>query len=219
MPPINIGRGGGPRGGINISLVANQRDFNAAIRYLNRYQGIYAQKYVQKVMYAGAKIPVKRMQASIPVLSGNLRKSIRARQNRLRPREMGAATVGPDSRRYASHAHLYIRGTKPHSLAGGSTGRAGKKQYSFFPDRGVPYNLKKVPASQGPSRYKDAYSRSGMVYLAYNPWLQHHGAPAHGQLDTIWSFNKPGIQLFVDKEIGKLGQGITGFTGVRADLP
>ena len=213
MPPIAY-QGKGRNSAIRI--VANQKDFDRAIKYLDRWKHQYASKYVRKVMYQAAKIPVSRMKAVTPVLSGDLRKSIRARNNKLEIKELGAATVGPDPRRKGRHRHLYVIGTKPHSLAGGSGKRAGKGKYSMFPDRGVPYNLKKVPASMGPSRHKDGQSRNGMMFVAYNPWLKHPGSPPHGQLDTVWNANKPRITSFVQGEVAKLAQG--GYTGVDAFL-
>lgn len=213
MPPISyIGRGG-PNSGGAIRLTVSQADLDRAIKYLSRYQGAYAQKYVHKVMYAAAKIPVSRMKAVLPRQSGNLQKSVKARQNRLRIKEMGAATVGPT----APHRQLYIVGSKPHSLEGGTSkyrARTGKGKWSVFPDRGKQYRLKKVRFT-GPM--KGAQAHTGMAYIAYNPWLQHRGSKPHGQLDLVFNTNKPKISAFVQGEVAKMGQG--GFTGIGINLP
>jgi hypothetical protein len=205
MPPISTSGKNGP----SIRIVANQRDFNAAIKYLQKHQGAYASKYVQNVVYAAAKIPVGRMKAVVPVVSGDLRRSIRARRNKLEIKEMAASTVGPDPRRKGRHRVLYILGTKPHGLEGGSSGRAGKKKYSAFPDRGVPYNLKKVEFV-GPVRYKEQV-KNGYRFVAYNPWIQHPGSRAHGQLEFVWNANRANIDAFVQTQVFKIGEG--GFKG------
>ncbi|MEY4170632.1 MAG: hypothetical protein RLZ94_1705, partial [Actinomycetota bacterium] len=131
--------------GITIGLQVDQRSVNAAYKRLNPYKYKYFSKQVGKIWFEAARIPQNKMKRALPTMSGNLAKSVRVRRNRLRVKEMAASTVGPTAR----HRHLYILGTKPHSLAGGSSGRKGKGAYSAFPYRGKKYNLKLVESTPG----------------------------------------------------------------------
>lgn len=190
--------------GIIIRVTVDNRSINLAYKRLVPYKYQYFNKQARRIWYEAARIPEKKMQRSIPVMSGNLRKSIRARQNRLQVKEMAAATVGPRKSAKSRHRHLYILGTTPHKLAGGSSGRSGKSQYSAFPYRGKKYNLKLTDSMPGPMRRGER--NTGKVYLAYNPWLKHPGAQPNGQLDMVWNSNKPKIQSFINTSLQALGQ-------------
>ena len=126
-----ISSGGGSSGASPITITLNQKQMDAAVKRLDRYAAKPLKKRAEKAYLEGAKRLVRPLRAAAPVgPTGNLRRSISARSNRLRPGEMAAATAGT-RQRIAPHRHLVIEGTKPHSLA---AKRPGKHRVSYIPE-------------------------------------------------------------------------------------
>lgn len=118
-----------------ITVDVDQKALDRAMKGLSKYEGRDLQRRAQQAYLAGARLMVGPIRRAAPVgRTGNLRQSISARANRLRPGEMAAATVGT-RHRIAPHRHLVIEGTKPHSLAGKRRG-----PWSVFPDGQVRAN-------------------------------------------------------------------------------
>ena len=112
----------------------DERSLRKADARLAKYQGRPLHIRAQRAYLEGARLlrgPLQRAAPRGP--TGNLRRSISARANRLRPGEMAAATAGTRHRR-APHDQLVTGGTRSHSLA---RVRLGKGDFVRLPDGGV----------------------------------------------------------------------------------
>lgn len=186
---------------IGVKAEISQRQLDAAIRRLDRYRDRPLQQRAQRAYLAGAQLLANRQRAAAPKgPTGNLRASIRARQNRLRGgNEMAAATAGTRFRK-APHRHLVTRGTNAHALIGV---RSGAK-YAVLPAGGGGASLGfSVPSisfggGTGPSQ------RVGNVRLAADLW--HPGSRANPFIDETFRKYGDAVQRFINDRVLDLGE-------------
>lgn len=123
-----------PKSGM-VTATLDQKQMDKAIARIAKYEARPLARRAQQAYIEGARLMVRPIRAAAPLgPTGNLRRSVAARSNRLRAGEMSAATVGTRFR-IAPHRHLVTGGTKPHSLAGKRKG-----PWSVFPDGQVRAN-------------------------------------------------------------------------------
>jgi hypothetical protein len=117
----------------DIRVTIDEKQFSRAMARLERYQGKPLEKRARQAYLEGARLLRGPMQRAAPVgPTGNLKRSISSRANRLRPGEMAAATTGPRHRK-APHRWFVTTGTKAHSL----TGVRKRGAFAVFPDGNV----------------------------------------------------------------------------------
>lgn len=144
---------------IGVKAEISQRQLDAAIKRLDRYRDRPLQQRAQRAYLAGAQLLANRQRAAAPKgPTGNLRASIRARQNRLRGgNEMAAATAGTRFRR-APHRHLVTAGTRAHALTGVRSGA----RFARFADGNVrPFSAVTHPGSRANPFIDETYRRYG----------------------------------------------------------
>ena len=118
----------------DITVTLDAKAMARADKRLAQYADKPLHVRAQRAYLEGARLLVRPIRNAAPVgPTGNLRKSVNARSNRLRAGEMAAATVGT-RQRIAPHRHLVTGGTKPHSLA---VKRFGRSPWSRMPDGAV----------------------------------------------------------------------------------
>lgn len=102
-----------------VSAQLDQRSYDAARKRIDQFADRPLARRAKKAYFEGAKLAVRPMQREAPRgATGNLRRSIAARNPRLRAGEMAVASVGPrGGKRKGGHGVLVTRGTRPHSLA------------------------------------------------------------------------------------------------------
>lgn len=107
--------------GFTIVFQLDQREMDRAMKRLSKYDLKHPtnMRGVKRAYLEGAKLLVKPMRREAPRgPTGNLRRSIAARNPRLRPGEMAVSSVGPrGGRGKGAHRWFVVEGTKPHSLA------------------------------------------------------------------------------------------------------
>lgn len=107
--------------GVTLGVRLNVREFDRAMASIAKYDLKHPTnaRRLKRVFLEGAKLLVKPMRREAPRgPTGNLRRSIAARNPRLRPGEMAVASVGPrGGRGKGAHRWFVVEGTKPHSLA------------------------------------------------------------------------------------------------------
>ncbi len=116
-----------------IKVTVDQKALDRALKRIDAYSDRPLHKRALHAYLVGSRLMVGPMRSAAPRgATGNLRKSIAARANRLRAGEMAAATVGTRFR-VAPHRHLVTGGTKPHKL----TGVRKDGVFARFPDGNV----------------------------------------------------------------------------------
>lgn len=167
-----------------ISVSLDQRQYDAALGRLAKYDLKLPTtlKRVRRVYLEGAKMLVRPMRAAAPVgPTGNLRRSIGARQPRLKVGEMAAASVGPRGGRYkGNHRWLVVAGTKDHSLA---------------PVRKGPW----VVIPQGSAPVGGIGPRMANVYAGAN--VHHPGSRANPFVDRVFERYGREVQSFIEREV------------------
>ena len=113
-----------PKGMVEVRI--DERQYAAALKRILKYELRAHPRRVQQAYLEGARLLRRPMQAAAPVgPTGNLRKSIKARANRLRLNEMAVATVGT-THRTAPHRFLVTQGHRIVSHAGVDSGRRSR---------------------------------------------------------------------------------------------
>ena len=93
-----------------VSVTLDERQYAAALRRIAKYEGRELHRRVQQAYIEGARLLVRPLRAASPVgPTGNLRRSIKARADRLRANEMSVVTVGT-THRTAPHRYLVTGG-------------------------------------------------------------------------------------------------------------
>lgn len=130
----------------DIAVTVDQKALDRAIKRIEQYADRPLHKRAQHAYLVGMRLMVRPIRNASPVgPTGNLRRSVAARANRLRAGEMAAATVGTRFR-VAPHRHLVTEGTKAHSL---EAKRPGKKAWSLMPDGNrIPNRYLRHPGSR-----------------------------------------------------------------------
>src|SRR3990167_7535680 len=105
-----------------VEVRIDERQYAAALKRISKYEGGELQRRARQAYLEGARLLRGPLRAAAPVgPTGNLRKSIKARENRRRPGEMAVATVGT-GRRIAPHRYLVTRGHRIVGHTGIDTG-------------------------------------------------------------------------------------------------
>ena len=129
-----------------VTVTLDQKQMDKAIARIAKYEAKPLERRARQAYIEGARLLVRPIRGAAPVgPTGNLRRSVAARSNRLRAGEMAAATVGT-RQRIAPHRHLVTGGTKAHSL---QAKRPGKSPWSRMPDGSViPNRFLRHPGSR-----------------------------------------------------------------------
>lgn len=198
------GAGSGARGRNGyVTIKIDEKAVRRADARLAKYQGKTLQKRAQRAYLEGARLMVVPMRREAPKgATGNLRRSISARANKLRPGEMAVATVGTRFK-IARHRHLVTEGTDPHSLA---AKRPGKSRYSVIPVRGgapkLGYRVRAISFSGGTGDSQ----RVGSVRL--NAGLYHPGSKANPFVERVSNKMEDQIRSFVVQRVRALGESV-----------
>ena len=172
-----------------IQVTIDKKALDKAIANIAKYEGRPLERRAKQAYIAGARLLDRSIRNQAPVgPTGNLRRSVSARSNRLRAGEMAAATVGTRFK-IARHRHLVVDGTKPHTLA---PKRPGKGPWvAFLDERGGDIN-----GFVGPGRYvKHPGSKA-------NPFVDRAVQPLIGE-----------VQSFINARVLDLGESFTASIG------
>lgn len=104
----------------NLSFEIDQRSIERAEKVLAKYEGRSIEEKLRRATLQAARLLVNPIRAGSPVVTGNLRRSVKAwtRRQRIGGRTL-AAGVGPTS----PHRHLVIRPHRIVTPGGHDTGR------------------------------------------------------------------------------------------------
>lgn len=195
------GSGSGPKGrGGYVTVSADLRALARADARLAKYQGRPLKQRAQRANLEGARLMVVPMRRNAPKgATGNLRRSISARANRLKPGEMAAATVGTRFK-IARHRHLVVAGTEPHSLA---AKRAGKGRYSVLPTTGAApkpgFRVRAISFSGG----RGDSQRVGNVRR--NADLRHPGSRPNPFVERVTNQMEGQVRSFIAQRVQSIG--------------